>query len=68
MVEIHINNNDKCQLVGDIKIITKLKKAFSRKHPNAFFLRRGGFVQSDWDGNIKYITDANYFKIGFFTL
>ena len=64
MVEIHINNNDKCQLVGDIKIITKLKKAFSRKHPNAFFLRRGGFVQSGWDGNIKYITDANYFKIG----
>ena len=38
---IQINNNDKAKLIGDIKVITKLKKAFAKKHPNGFYLRRG---------------------------
>lgn len=61
---IQINNNDKAKLIGDIRVITKLKKAFAKKHPNGFYLRRGGYVPSDWDGNINYITEANYFKLG----
>lgn len=61
---IQINNNDKAKLIGDIRIITKLKKAFAKKHPNGFYLRRGGYVPRDWDGNINYITEANYFKLG----
>lgn len=57
-------SNIKCKLVGDIKIINKLKGHFNIKNPQAFHIRRYGRVDPTWDGKIKYITDANYFKSG----
>lgn len=63
MIKIEVNNF-KCRLVGDIKIIMQLRKDFALKNPNAFFIRRSGSVDSSWDGNINYITEANYFKTG----
>ena len=64
MVEIIIDNNNKAKLTGDIRVIMNVRKKFSRKHPNAFFLRKGGYVQEGWDGMINYITESNYFKTG----
>lgn len=66
MVTIELNNH-KSKLRGSLKTLNKIQKAFQVKHPNAFFLRRGGYVQSDWDGKIKYVTDAFYFKTGLLT-
>lgn len=63
MIKIEVTNN-KCRLVGDRKILMKVQKKFKVRHPNGFFLRKGGYVQPGWDGNIDYITDANYFKTG----
>lgn len=62
-ISIEINNN-KGRLVGDIKVLNRAYKAFKRKHPNAFHLRRGGHVRQGWDGNIDYITESFYFKLG----
>lgn len=56
--------NQKCKLVGDIKIIEKLKKHFNIKNPNAFHIRRRGNIGDNWDGKINYITSADYFKTG----
>lgn len=62
-IEIEINNN-RGKLKGDIRILNRLYKAFKVKHPNAFFLRKGGHVRKDWDGNIDYITENFTFKMG----
>ena len=62
-MEIQITNN-KCKILGDIKVIHKLHKEFNIKNPNAHFIRVRGNVDSTWDGKIKYITEANYFKTG----
>lgn len=62
-IKIEVNNN-KAKLVGELKTINRTYKAFKRKHPNAFHLRRGGHVREGWDGNIDYITEAFYFKLG----
>jgi len=63
MVTIIVNNN-KCQLVGDRIILMKCQKAFKIRNPNAFFIRKRGFVQQNWDGMINYVSDAFYFKTG----
>lgn len=64
MVTIEITNG-KCKLIGDIKTLIKIQKAFKIRNPNAFFIRaRAKNVQPNWDGMIWYVTEANYFKIG----
>jgi superfamily II DNA or RNA helicase len=55
-------NNNKCKLHGELKTLMLLQKAFNIKHPNAWHVRR--FMPAGWDGLVKYITDAAYFKIG----
>jgi superfamily II DNA or RNA helicase len=59
-----IVNNNKAKLEGNYKILNRMYKAFKVKHPNAFYLRRGGHVREGWDGNIDYITESYYFKLG----
>lgn len=66
MVTIEVNNA-KCKITGDIKVINQLDKAFSVKHPNAYFIRVKGFAQDNWDGKIHYITEHGYFKTGLLT-
>lgn len=64
MVTIEVTN-DKCKLVGNIKTLNKVKKAFKVKNPNAFFIRmRAKGIQPNWDGMVHYVTEANYFKVG----
>lgn len=60
-ITIQINNN-KCKLYGDLKTLMQLQKAFNIKHPNAWHVRR--YMPKGWDGMVKYITDAAFFKIG----
>src|SRR5690606_11801673 len=58
-------NNTKGFLRGDIKILTKIKRNFKVRNPNAFWVRmKASNLDPNWDGMINYITDANYFKIG----
>jgi ATP-dependent helicase IRC3 len=64
MVKIEINNNNTYKLHGKLKFLTKLYKKFKVKHPNAFYLRRGGYMPRGWDGCIDYITDNLTFKAG----
>lgn len=65
MVIITMNNNATYELSGDLKVIMKLQKAFTYRHPNAIFLIKGGYVQKGWDGNIRYITEKGLrFKSG----
>jgi ATP-dependent helicase IRC3 len=66
MVTILINNN-KCRLVGNRKVLNKIHKAFKIRNPNAFFIRKMGNVQQNWDGKINYITESDYFKTGLLT-
>ena len=64
MITIEITNN-KGKLIGDIKKLMQVQKAFKIKNPNAYFIRmRAKNVQPNWDGMIWYVTEANYFKIG----
>ena len=63
MVTIAINNN-KCKIECTAKLRLQLQKAFKIRHPNAFFIRKGGYAQPGWDGKIDFITDAGYFKTG----
>lgn len=61
MVNILLNNN-KFKVTGDIKVCNKLYKAFSVKHPQAFFLR--GNMPKGWDGLVHLITDSGYCETG----
>lgn len=63
MITIEVTN-DKCRISGDIKLLMQIQKAFKIRNPNAFFIRKRGNVQPNWDGMIWYVTEANYFKIG----
>lgn len=64
MITIEITNN-KGKLIGDIKKLMQIQKAFKVKNPNAYFIRlRAKNVQPNWDGMIWYVTEVNYFKIG----
>lgn len=63
MVTIIINNN-RCSLKGNIKVLNRIYKQFGYRHPNAFFLRKGGYVQKNWDGLIHYVTENFTFKSG----
>lgn len=64
MITIEITNS-KGKLIGDIKKLMQIQKAFKVKNPNAYFIRlRAKNVQPNWDGMIWYVTEANYFKIG----
>lgn len=65
MVTITIKNCNQCQLDGDLTILKKVYQDFRIKHPNAWHIvmyqkQRG----NNWDGYIKYITEAGNFKIG----
>ena len=63
MTKIEIGNI-KCKLLCSVLIFEDIYKYFKIKHPQAFYIRRSGNCQPDWDGCIDYITSAGYFKIG----
>jgi superfamily II DNA or RNA helicase len=63
MILIEINTN-KCRIVGDRKVVDKVKKFFKVRHPGAFHIRKSGRGSPNWDGQIHYITEAGYFKTG----
>lgn len=65
MIQIIVNNN-KCKLVGDLKLLIKIRNNFSIKHPNAFWVRKSSNV-SNWDGKVYFITESFYFKTGLLT-
>lgn len=62
MVILVIDNNNWGRLEGDIKECRELYKAFSIRHPDAFFLSRS--MPRGWDGKIHYITEKGKFKAG----
>jgi superfamily II DNA or RNA helicase len=64
MVRIEINNHNTYQLVGNLKVLTKLYKSFKIKHPQAFFLRKSGVMPRGWDGHLDYITEGLKFRSG----
>jgi len=64
MVRIVMNNNNVFELEGNIKVLTKLYKAFKVKNPNAFFLRKAGVMPKGWDGHTDYISESGKFKAG----
>lgn len=64
MIKLIINNNNRVELEGNIKILTKVYKAFKMKHPNAFFLRRSNSMGKGWDGHVDYINKNLHFKPG----
>lgn len=64
MVKIIIQNGNRCELDGSLKVITKLYKEFKIKHPNAWHIQRFQRGRNKWDGFIKYISDSGTFRIG----
>ena len=58
---IIIRNCNDCELDLPLKQASVLYKKFQLKHPNAFYLR--GKIRN-WDGMIKFISKAGFFKIG----
>lgn len=64
MVKIIIQNGNRCELDGPLKVITKLYKEFKIKHPNAWHIQRFQRGNNKWDGFIKYISDSGTFRIG----
>lgn len=59
-ITIKVRNNNKFQCTGNIKLLNKLQKNMTIRHPNAFFIRQ----KTNWDGNIKYLTDSGYVASG----
>jgi len=64
MVTITMPNNNRFELSGNMKVLTKLYKKFKVKHPGAFYLRKSGTVQKGWDGCIDYISENLKFNNG----
>lgn len=65
--KIIIKNCNVCELDVPLKIAQKLYNDFAIRHPNAFFLRTRARGMQNWDGKVKYITQAGQFKIGLLT-
>lgn len=55
-------NNNKCKLIGDIRILDKIYKAFSIRHPNAYHIAK--YMPRGWDRKVHLVTDRGYFKTG----
>lgn len=62
-VTLTINNN-KVKLDGDAKILNRVYKDFSFKHPSAFFVQRS--MPAGWDRQVHPITSAGYALTGLF--
>lgn len=60
-IQITLNSN-KGRLLGDIRILNKVRKELRIKHPGAFFIRKSG--ARGFDGHVYMITEAGYFAIG----
>jgi len=58
-LEIH---NIKTRLSGDMRVLNKLYKELSFRHPNAYHIRQN--IKFDWDGMVHPLTDAGYIKTG----
>lgn len=63
MIKIEIGNQ-KCKIIANVVHFEKIYKKFKIKHPQAFYIRRSGAAQPNWDGCVDFITQAGYFKIG----
>lgn len=61
MIEIQVNNH-RSRLMGDIKSLNSLHKAFSVRHPNAFYIRRS--MRGKWDGMVNFISENGSFNTG----
>ena len=61
MVTVSIKNNLMCTLEGNLKVLQRLYKEYSIKHPAAFYITR---KNSKWDGIISFISNKGNFKIG----
>ncbi len=55
-------NNNKCKLIGDIRILDKAYEKFSFRHPNAYFIANS--MPPGWDRKVHLVTDRGYFKTG----
>lgn len=62
-MRIQINNN-KCRIIGNIKVILKLRDhpAFAIRSKGAFFAP--AFRKGVWDGYIRFITETGVFDTG----
>lgn len=63
MVTLTLNNN-KVKLDGDAKVLNRIYKDFSFKHPSAFFVQRS--MPPGWDRQVHPITSAGYVSTGLF--
>lgn len=63
-ITITLINCNQGHIQGGAKIMLKLYKQYSIKHPNAFQIMRFSRGKNPWDGIIHYISDTGKFKIG----
>ena len=61
MVTIKLNNN-KFKVEGDIKVLQKLYKELSFRHPQAFYMRSS--MPRGWDGMVHMVSDRGYCETG----
>lgn len=64
MVKIVIQNGNRCELDGSLKVLTKLYNEFKIKHPNAWHIQMYQKGRNRWDGYIKYVSESGTFRIG----
>lgn len=62
MIQITLNNNNKCAIDGPPQELVDLRKSLKFKHPNSHWVR--SYMPKGWDGMVYSITEAGYFKTG----